>query len=613
MSWRAGLLLAACGVAFAATHPEASRVLILVNDAAPPESGTNGKSASVFVGEYYAQQRGIPLANIVHLNVPLACCPTNVTDWDNWNMDWPKFVSTIRQPVLQYLADHKLTEQIDYLVPTYGVPVRTWDIAHLVQGYSVDSLLAGINSGSMTQFVANPYYSALWNEGRVHFRNFVNPAGWKMYLVSRLDGPSLAVSIGLVDKAIRAEANLKTSDGIAYFDYRHMPAGDSYYVADQTVVNANKLASSLGYQTVFNDNQNDHTKMIHNAPKTLWAWGWYSGPQTWDGYTFVEGAVGAQLTSYTADSIRSMLPGAWVPLWLNAGITATWGATTEPYTAGYANADNLFHKFWAGYNFGESAYLASPYLNHAMTFVGDPLYAPRVFQPGAVAMKPPVIVSAADAGTSLAPGSIATVTGAGLSLCTASNRAAALPVNLCGTSVTMNGIRAPLFYVSPSQINVLIPRALTPGQDVQIAIVREDGQTGADTLPGAKFGTVAPGIFAVQGRAIVQNAKGAQTAIKPGEAGVLYASGLGATDAAVADTAASPLTSLVRTLAEVKVWINGKAQDTFFAGFTPGQFGLYQVNFTLDPETPVADGDENFLWLTAGGAESAHVRIALGR
>jgi uncharacterized protein (TIGR03437 family) len=132
-------------------------------------------------------------------------------------------------------------------------------------------------------------------------------------------------------------------------------------------------------------------------------------------------------------------------------------------------------------------------------------------------------------------------------------------------------------------------------------------------LAAARFGAMAPGIFAVQGHAIVQNAQGAQAAIKPGEAGVLYAGGLGATDAAVADTAAAPRTSLVRTMAEVKVWINGTVQNTFFAGFTPGQFGLYQVNFTLDPETPLADVDENFVWLTAGEAESAHVRITLGR
>jgi uncharacterized protein (TIGR03790 family) len=120
--------------------------------------------------------------------------------------------------------------------------------------------------------------------------------------------------------------------------------------------------------------------MIRNAPRTLWPWGWYSGPTTWEGYYFVQGAVGAQLTSYTANSIRGMLPGTWVPLWLTAGITATWGATGEPTVAGYAMGDNLLSHFWMGDNFAESSYLASSVLTHMMVFLGDPLYAPRIFQ-----------------------------------------------------------------------------------------------------------------------------------------------------------------------------------------------------------------------------------------
>jgi len=74
-------------------------------------------------------------------------------------------------------------------------------------------------------------------------------------------------------------------------------------------------------------------------------------------------------------------PGTWVPLWLRAGITATWGATDEPTVQGYAMGDNLLNHLWMGYNFAESSYLASPALNHMMVFIGDPLYAPRIFQP----------------------------------------------------------------------------------------------------------------------------------------------------------------------------------------------------------------------------------------
>ena len=106
---------------------------------------------------------------------------------------------------------------------------------------------------------------------------------------------------------------------------------------------------------------------------------------------------------------------------------------------------------------------------------------------------------------------------------------------------------------------------------------------------------------------------GSLDAIKRGDAGVLYASGLGPTDTAVADTAAAPRTSLIRAMANVQVWVNGIAQNTFFAGLTPGQFGLYQANFILGQDTPVLDNDRNEVWLTVNGAESAHVKISVER
>lgn len=64
---------------------------------------------------------------------------------------------------------------------------------------------------------------------------------------------------------------------------------------------------------------------------------------------------------------------------LRQGFTATWGATGEPYTWGYATGDSFFGHFWRGYNFAESAYLANSFNNWMMTFIGDPLYSPKAF------------------------------------------------------------------------------------------------------------------------------------------------------------------------------------------------------------------------------------------
>jgi len=359
-----------------AISPQAASVLILVNDDVPPSPGTGRKGASVWVGEYYAGKRGIPAGNILHLSIP---CQDGALAWDCWHVSWEVFDASIRRPLLKALTARGTSSSIRYIVPVWGVPSHVSQIPGFSgEGLSVDSFLASIQSGNTSVGLRNPY-RAETEEAKAHFANWQNPAGWPMYLVTRLDGPTPQIATGLVDKAMRAETNLKRTDGIAYFDYRHLACCDGYTPGDQSVANANRLSATHGFRSVLND-QGETKHMIQEAPNTLWAWGWYSGPVTNDVYQFVEGAVGAQLTSYTADGIRVPRPGAWVELWLRRGITATWGATTEPTLGGYALGDNFFAHFWTGYNFAESSYLASPALNHTMVFVGDPLYSPLVFR-----------------------------------------------------------------------------------------------------------------------------------------------------------------------------------------------------------------------------------------
>jgi hypothetical protein len=126
------------------------------------------------------------------------------------------------------------------------------------------------------------------------------------------------------------------------------------------------------------------------GPNALWVWGWYG--MAYDSYRFVPGAVGSQLTSFTALSIRTPAnpdpkmhsygaarwAGNWVPRMLEEGVTATWGAVTEPYATFYAPGGNVFDHLWAGYNFGESFYIAQNAVRWVMVAVGDPLYSPKI-------------------------------------------------------------------------------------------------------------------------------------------------------------------------------------------------------------------------------------------
>jgi uncharacterized protein (TIGR03437 family) len=104
------------------------------------------------------------------------------------------------------------------------------------------------------------------------------------------------------------------------------------------------------------------------------------------------------------------------------------------------------------------------------------------------------ILSAADYSPSVAPGSIAALFGTSL----ASSPTVAtfdshgnLPESLAGVSIVVAGIPAPLFYVSPTQVNFLIPASTPIGQAGVVVTISSGGTvTGAVTVV-----PVAPAIF----------------------------------------------------------------------------------------------------------------------
>lgn len=362
-----------------------STVLVLVNDAYLPETGTNGVGASVYVGEHYAEMRNIPSGNVLHLDIPYAGYQSD-GQWHGMQYDANQFLSYadyllyIQTPVQQFLSENP---QILYIVTTYGVPSM---LADTVWRASIDSLLVAMYSGITPvnwPSLANPYQDPSAAGNAPHFADWANPEGYRMCLVTRLDGPSAVIAASLVDKAIQAEETLMKPAGMAYFDWQNLPASNiGYYPTDQTILNDYNEAVSMGIPATLN-NQVITGTTIQSAPNSSWVWGWYQVIIT-DAYSSpISGSIASQATSYTCNSIRD--GGAvgtdtnWCAYFLNTGVAATWGATGEPYTQGIASGNSLFGHFWRGYNFAEAAYLANPYNNWMMTFIGDPLYAPPAF------------------------------------------------------------------------------------------------------------------------------------------------------------------------------------------------------------------------------------------
>jgi uncharacterized protein (TIGR03437 family) len=96
----------------------------------------------------------------------------------------------------------------------------------------------------------------------------------------------------------------------------------------------------------------------------------------------------------------------------------------------------------------------------------------------------------------VAPGSIATAFGANLATATAQPGGTTPPTTLGGTSVTIQdaagaGHAAPLFYVSPAQVNYEVPDGTAIG-NASVTVTSGSGQSGSVTTPVA---AVAPGVF----------------------------------------------------------------------------------------------------------------------
>ena len=106
----------------------------------------------------------------------------------------------------------------------------------------------------------------------------------------------------------------------------------------------------------------------------------------------------------------------------------------------------------------------------------------------------------------IAPGTVVSIVGSNLSFHTAvaDPNADPLPSSLGGTEVYFNGIQAPLFYVSPTQINAQLPWELndTTSVNAYVRARRDDGALVVTTPVAVTIVPSNPGIFTVAGSSV---------------------------------------------------------------------------------------------------------------
>ena len=226
-----------------------------------------------------------------------------------------------------------------------------------------------------------------------------------------------------------------------------------------------------------------------------------------------------------------------------------------------------------------AAGIAGPDTVESHGLVGSIQTAPAIVTNG--------VVNSASFLAPIAPGAFTAIFGNGLAATTRSWSAAELangklPVQLDGVSVTIDGKPAYVYYVSPSQIDVIAPADSTSGS-VPV-VVTNSGVAGAAAT--VQLQSAAPAFFSVGKYVIATHANGSlvgptnvlpgATPAMPGETIVVYGTGFGPTNPAVDGLV---LPSAANLAAAPAITIGGGTVTIQFAGRSAA--GLDQINVTV--------------------------------
>ena len=219
--------------------------------------------------------------------------------------------------------------------------------------------------------------------------------------------------------------------------------------------------------------------------------------------------------------------------------------------------------------------------------------------------------NAASYAQTIAPDSIVPTFGTGISQSTASANSLPLPLTLSGVTVMVNNLSAPLLYVSPTQINYVVPTNVDPGvATVKVMSGGTEIANGTVTIE-----TVSPSIFT-----ILSSGKGVPAAQLTAD-GVSFqpvGNADGSPRVLCVGTTAKPNflvlygTGLRRrsSMTNVRVMIGGVQAEVSFLGAHSRLVGVDQLNIKL-PESLRGRGNVDVV-VTIDGKVANTVTINIG-
>jgi len=225
----------------------------------------------------------------------------------------------------------------------------------------------------------------------------------------------------------------------------------------------------------------------------------------------------------------------------------------------------------------------------------------------------------------IAPNELITLFGTGLATTATGATSLPLPNSLGGVQVMINGVAAPLDYVSPTEIIALVPSSISPANNVYYATVQVSSNNVPSNAVTVYTSNTAPGVFAnpvAVGAAAAEHGSN-YTVISESnpaqinETIIVYLAGLGAVDPPVTPDGAAAPSNPLSAATDPNIFVDFSGVQAVyplpFAGLTPTAAGLYQINVPIPTGTPsnvyvdisTSDGYASQATLSVAGTGSA--------
>ncbi|HEY3411799.1 MAG TPA: TIGR03790 family protein [Armatimonadota bacterium] len=361
----------------------------------------DGTGDSEQIARYYAARRGIPSDHLLGVKVEL---PGGANPFDKYlRWTWESYRSALVKPLRAKLNALGRT-RIQYIVTTFGLPLRV-QVPTGKTDMSADVALAqpfrisedGLHSGRYYDLQPDGRY------GAQHFEAFrarhaaSDPPDDIGYIVSRIDGVSVAACKSLIDGAIYADTY--KLDGFAYVDNRYGVHSDAelrawqsggHYFALADIDKGVESTRSYFQAAKLKVRQQPDDESIGDskaglrytdgspadvAPRALAYAGWYNYGRynaVWD---WLPGSVAIDFDSASLYA-HNLFMGSFDGMALFNGASGAVGCFAEPYANGHPQPDVFFAYYTRGYTFGESAWLSMPQHPFVDFAIGDPLMNP---------------------------------------------------------------------------------------------------------------------------------------------------------------------------------------------------------------------------------------------